>query len=181
MTRGRFIAVVGPSGVGKDSVIAALCAARPGIVRARRVITRPADAGGEDHVAATPADFAARTAAGAFVLTWTAHGLSYGIPLGVTDALAAGRDVIANLSRAALPQAAARLSPVVVLALSARPETLAARLAGRGRESAAGIRARLDRDGADLPEGLPVIRIANDGPIDGAVAAALDALYPVKA
>ena len=30
---GRFIAVVGPSGVGKDSVMAGLCAARPDLVQ----------------------------------------------------------------------------------------------------------------------------------------------------
>lgn len=181
MRRGRFIAVVGPSGVGKDSVIAALCAACPDLHPVRRVITRPAEAGGEDHLAVTPAVFAAQEAAGQFVLSWGAHGLRYAIPASVRADLAAGRDVIANLSRGVLHAAAERLAPVVVLALTARPEVLAARLAGRGRESAADIAARLARDGADLPGDMAVIRIANDGPLQQTVAAARDALYPVNA
>ena len=37
---GRMIAVVGPSGVGKDSVMAGLLEARPALRRVRRVITR---------------------------------------------------------------------------------------------------------------------------------------------
>ena len=47
---GRFIAVVGPSGVGKDSVMQGMAARDPRIVLARRVITRPSDAGGEDFL-----------------------------------------------------------------------------------------------------------------------------------
>ncbi len=41
------IAVVGPSGVGKDSVMDALVARVPGIRRVRRVITRPEGEEGE--------------------------------------------------------------------------------------------------------------------------------------
>ncbi|MGB0905008.1 MAG: phosphonate metabolism protein/1,5-bisphosphokinase (PRPP-forming) PhnN, partial [Mangrovicoccus sp.] len=37
---GRFIAVVGPSGVGKDSVMAGLMERRPDLLLAKRVITR---------------------------------------------------------------------------------------------------------------------------------------------
>jgi ribose 1,5-bisphosphokinase len=179
--QGRFIAVVGPSGVGKDSVMTGLRAARPDLRLARRVITRPVDAGGEDHVAETEDGFARRETAGEFVLSWGAHGLFYGIPVQVRDDLAAGHDVMANLSRGALAQAAERLAPVVILSLSARPETLAARLAGRGRESAADIRDRLARAAAGMPAGMPVIGLANDGPIGETVAAALAALYPASA
>ena len=44
----HVIGVVGPSGVGKDTVMHALAAAQPGIKLARRVITRPVEAGGEE-------------------------------------------------------------------------------------------------------------------------------------
>ena len=40
----RLFAVVGPSGAGKDTLMAA-AAHRPGVALVRRVITRPAEAG----------------------------------------------------------------------------------------------------------------------------------------
>ena len=96
----RLFAVVGPSGAGKDTLMAA-AAHRPGVALVRRVITRPAEAGGEDFEGVTPEAFAARKARGAFALDWEAHGLRYGIP---HDQLRGG-DVIFNGSRAALPAA----------------------------------------------------------------------------
>jgi ribose 1,5-bisphosphokinase len=175
---GRLIAVVGPSGVGKDSVIAALCAARPGLRAVRRVITRPPGLGGEAFEAVDRATFEARRAAGDFALAWGAHGLFYGIPAGVAADLARGGDLLANLSRAVLTEAAARFPGLVVLQLTARPDVLAARLGGRGRETGADIAARLARPGAPIPPGLPVVTVSNDGPIGRTVAAALAALYP---
>lgn len=178
---GRLIAVVGPSGVGKDSVMAGLCARCPGLLPVRRVITREADLGGEDYTPATLAGFAAQQDAGEFVLHWGAHGLFYGIPRGVLDDLAAGQDRIANLSRGVLEQAAAVFPRLTVLHLTASAAVLAARLAGRGRESAAGIAARLARPADRLPDGMDMVEIANDGPLDATVGAAMAALYPESA
>ena len=90
---GRLIAVVGPSGVGKDTVMAALVAADPRLALVRRVITRPSDAGGEDFDGVDRATFETMRDAGAFALWWSAHELSYGIPVEVDAALAAGRDM----------------------------------------------------------------------------------------
>ncbi len=174
---GRLIAVVGPSGVGKDSVIDGLVARVAGLARARRTITRPADAGGEDFEGVTPEAFAARAAAGAFALRWEAHGLAYGIPQEELAPLAAGQDVIANLSRRALPAARATVQRLVVLALSARPETLAARLGARGRENEGEITGRLARDTGPLPAGLVVLPLANDGRLDDTLRAAKAALF----
>ena len=69
----RLFPVVGPSGAGKDTLMAA-AAARPGVALVRRVITRPAAAGGEDFDGVTPAEFARRRAACDFALDWQAHG-----------------------------------------------------------------------------------------------------------
>lgn len=102
---GRLFAVVGPSGAGKDTLIAALSAAFPRLHAARRVITRPEAPDSEPFEGVSPADFAARAAAGGFALTWRAHGLHYGIPVSVEAALARGQDALANLSRAALDPA----------------------------------------------------------------------------
>lgn len=177
---GRLIAVVGPSGVGKDSVIAGLVMARPGLLAVRRVITRDADLGGEDFEAVTVAEFDDRARQGGFVLDWQAHGLRYGIPATVREDLAQGRDVLANLSRGVLGQAQARLNRVVALQITARAATLAARLGARGREAGADLAERLNRPAPALPAGLAVITLANDGALADTVAAALAALYPGK-
>lgn len=178
---GRFIAVVGPSGVGKDSLMEALCDRRLELLRARRVITRDPEAGGEAYEAVSPALFAARAAAGEFALHWGAHGLHYGIPASVTEALRGGRDVLANLSRAVLPEAVRVFDAVLVLHVTAHPDVLAARLQARGRESRAEIARRLARPAPVLAEGLDVVEIDNSGSLERAVEAACAALYPVKA
>jgi ribose 1,5-bisphosphokinase len=81
MSPGASSGSSGPSGVGKDSLMEALVARRADLHRVRRVITRPAEAGGEAFDSVSPALFAARAAGGDFALHWTAHGLSYGIPV----------------------------------------------------------------------------------------------------
>lgn len=180
MTTGRLIAVVGPSGVGKDSVMAGLQAARPALDIARRVITRAPELGGEVFDPVTDADFVAARDRGEFVLHWGAHGLFYGIPVGVQAQVAAGQEVLANLSRGILGLAMARFATLTVLQLTASVATLSMRLSGRGRERATEIAARLGRSVDVLPEGLDLTTVSNDGPLADTVAAALAALYPVR-
>lgn len=167
-----LVAVVGPSGAGKDTLLAgarAQLADAPGIRFVRRAITRPADPGAEDHEPLTRQNFLARRDAGRFALWWEAHGLLYGIPRDIESDLAAGRAVAANLSRSVLAEAASRY-PLLVLEITAPPAVLAARLTARGREDAAIIAARLAR-AAPLPPGLRVRQVLNDGTVaDGAAA-----------
>jgi ribose 1,5-bisphosphokinase PhnN len=82
--------------------------------------------------------------------------------------MAAGRVVVANLSRAVLPRAGDRYR-LRVLLITAPFAVLAARLAARGRESAADIEARLARE-VTLPPGLDVAPVMNDGTVEGGVA-----------
>lgn len=177
MTPGRLIAVVGPSGVGKDSVMAGLLARRSGLLVARRAITRPADPESEDFEPLDAKAFAARRDAGDFCLHWQAHGLSYGIPANVVSEVMAGRDVLVNLSRTVLASAAGLVPRFVVLNITARPETLARRLADRGREGEAGVARRLARRAA-LPAGLEIVEIPNDGALVSAIDRAEAALFP---
>lgn len=181
MRPGRLIAVVGPSGVGKDSVMAGLIAARPSLSAIRRAITRAPEAGGEDYDPLTPDAFAAAKAAGEFALTWGAHGLFYAIPRAALAPLARGNDLLANLSRNVLTEAAATVPRLTVLHITASPAILAARLAARGRETEADIAARLARQTDPLPEGLDIVTVTNDGPLSQTVATALAALYPESA
>lgn len=180
MSLGRLIGVVGPSGVGKDSLMEALVARRPDLHRVRRVITRSEAAGGEVFDGISPALFAARAAGGDFALHWNAHGLSYGVPASVADVLEMGRDAIVNLSRSVLGKAAHRFETFHILHVTARPEVLAKRLAARGRESPQDISRRLARPAPVFPPGLRVVEIDNSGNLDVAVETAMASLYPER-
>lgn len=178
---GRFIAIVGPSGVGKDSVMRALADLDDRFVLARRVITRPSDAGGEDFDGVSEVGFSARQANGDFALSWPAHGLRYGIPCSVDEQLAQGGDVLANLSRAVLIQARNRFDRFHVILLTASQSALAARLQGRGRESEAEITRRLERARFEIPNDIDVKAVDNSGPIEQTTAMISAHLHPVSA
>lgn len=159
-------AVVGPSGAGKDTLIAAARALDPRLRLVRRTITRPDTAGGEDFEGVAPETFAAMRAAGRFALDWQAHGLCYGIP---RDQLEGPGPAIFNGSRAALPMAIQRLPGLRVVLITAPVALLAQRLAARGREDAAQIAGRLRRAGFAMPAGIAYATVCNDaGPEAGA-------------
>jgi ribose 1,5-bisphosphokinase len=173
----RIIAVVGPSGAGKDTLIAGAVAARPNLRCVRRAITRPAEAGGEDFEGLTETVFAARKAAGAFALDWEAHGLRYGIP---KTALEGSGDVIFNGSRKALRQALVQFPELIVVLVLAPDSLLAARLASRGRETAADINARLARAPFVLPDGIVARVVMNDTTPEEGVVRFLTAIQPER-
>jgi len=180
-TLSPVIAVVGPSGVGKDSVMNALLAQSPGLRRLRRVITRPSEAGGEDFIGVDDGSFDRMLGDGLFALHWGAHGLRYGVPVEIDRLRAESDGVLVNLSRAVLPEAQERFGNLIVLSLEADPAVLAARLAGRGREAADEQARRLARAALPLPEGLRhVVRIDNSGELGATVKAARAAIYPRK-
>ena len=180
MTQGRLIAVVGPSGVGKDSVLAGLHEAMPQSHLVRRVITRAPGLGGEAYQAVSVDAFEAMAAAGAFALHWGAHGLHYGIPVTVKHHLDTGTDCLANLSRTVLAEAAAIFPRCVVLHIAAKPESLVRRLAARGRETEDEIARRLAEAEKPLPPGLDARHVSNDGPLSQTVARALALLRPAR-
>ncbi len=173
-----IFAIVGPSGAGKDTLIAGAMRARPDLRLVRRVITRPSDAGGEDFDGVTEAEFAARMTRGDFAVDWQAHGLSYGIP---RDQLAAPGDILFNGSRAALPVSARILPGLRTILVTAPATLLAARLAARGREAGDDITQRLSRASFALPAGITAITVMNDGTTEQGIARLLAALQPVSA
>ena len=119
---GLFVAIVGPSGAGKDALIRGLAARlgeADGVFYARRVVTRPADAF-EDHDTLAEADFAAARAAGRFALAWRAHGLSYGVPREIEARLAAGHAVVCNVSRAMVAEVRRLYSPNLIVLVTGK-------------------------------------------------------------
>ena len=176
---GSFFAVVGPSGAGKDSLIdfaRGRLATDPRFAFPARCITRPATAGGEDHIEIAPDAFAALRAEGGFVLDWEAHGLCYGIPAHIADEVEAGTSVIVNLSRGVVDDARRKFHRARVVHVTAPPEVIAGRLAARGRESKADIEARLRRASSAGPSGDDVFRLDNAGSLEDAGTSLVDFL-----
>ena len=144
---GAWIFICGPSGAGKDSVVAAArqaLSARQDIVFARRMVTRAMQPG-SDHDPVTQAAFHALVHDDALSWHWQAHGFYYGIARHYAAEVQAGRLVVVNGSRAhvrALPA-----SPDVrVVQITATPEQLALRLLQRGRDTPRAVADRLARN-----------------------------------
>jgi len=178
MTLGLFMFVVGPSGAGKDSLIdGARAVLDPNhYCFARRTITRPAEAVGEDHEACSTEEFNARVAAGQFLASWHAHGLSYGLPVSLLDNIFAGQHVIANGSRNLVAELAAKIPSFVLIEITASAGILAQRLAARGRESQEDIAKRLNRHVTPYPEGVTVVKVLNDQTLELGIARFLEAI-----
>ncbi|CUK13077.1 Ribose 1,5-bisphosphate phosphokinase PhnN [Ruegeria denitrificans] len=182
MSLAPVIAVVGPSGVGKDSVMRALVARATGICSARRVITRPEGEEGEDFDRVSDAEFQQMVAQDAFALHWPAHGLLYGVPHAIEEQRERAEAVLVNLSRSVLSQAQEVFGDLIVISLTADSEVLGHRLSARGRESMAEQARRLARAKTPLPTGLArVIEIDNSGPLEVTVDAILAKLQPESA
>ena len=168
--KGYLILVVGPSGAGKDSLIAGAQKATSNLKHikfVRRYITRPADTGGEDHISLSEDRFDAMVRDQAFCLHWQAHGLRYGISRDIVDEVDAGRSVIANVSRTIIDEARGVFPYVGVLNVTAPAAIIAGRLSARGRESAGEIARRLDRTVPVI--GSEVVDLVNDQTLEDGV------------
>ncbi len=149
----------------------AAATALPGVRLVRRVITRPCDGDSEDFQSVTRQQFDQIRAEGGFAVDWQAHGLSYGVPHPSGDGV-----WLMNLSRKRIADAARGMPGMGVIHVTADPGVLAARLAARGRETAADIAARIARDAALDAAGRPVITIDNSGDLEQAKAAFIAAV-----
>jgi len=174
--KGKLYFVVGPSGAGKDTLLAGALAADPSLHWAQRVISRPQTGQGEPFEPCNEADFQARLAAGDFALHWQAHGLLYGVCHAQLAPLAAGRTVLLNGSRGAIAQAQAAFANMQILLITAPIPLLAQRLAARGREDSKDIEARLARADLGLPEGVHYTEVSNDSVTEIGIARLLQAI-----
>jgi ribose 1,5-bisphosphokinase len=161
---GRLVLVVGPSGVGKDTLLnlaRAACADDGSIVFPRRVVTREASPF-EDNQQISPDAFRQALAGGEFAMHWEAHGHRYALPRAIEDDIRAGRTVVANISRTVIDALRCTYADVTVVSITAPPEILAERLAARARGSDGQIEDRLRRAVGNAAA-APDVTISNVG------------------
>lgn len=170
---GIFFAVVGASGVGKDTVLENAkdrLKHERGFYFPQRLITRPTNAGGEDHKGVSNTEFVQRVRDDKFSLWWSAHELHYALPDDVFDALRMGQNVVANISRNMVQEAANKFNKIEIIQVTASSEKINQRLMSRGRENEAEIMVRRLREiTLDWSGDLNVHSISNNGPISEAV------------
>jgi phosphonate metabolism protein PhnN/1,5-bisphosphokinase (PRPP-forming) len=169
--RGGWIYVCGPSGAGKDSVMAwarERLGARAGVSFARRLVTRAATAPGSTDDSITGTEFERLLAAGGLAMHWRALGTAYGIARAYREQVDRGDWVIVNGSREHVSslerEELARTRTVFV---TAPAELIARRLQERGREAAPAIGERIER-GTALPPPRADCLIVNDGDLETA-------------
>jgi guanylate kinase len=146
--RALLVVISGPSGVGKDSVLARLMGGGGQRRLATTATTRPRRAGevdGRDYHFVTPQRFAEMEAAGELLENALVYGHRSGVPRAeVREALARGQDVLMRTDiqgvatiKAAVPQA------ITIFLAPASLAELAERLRRRGTDSEEQLRLRL--------------------------------------
>lgn len=168
---GRLVLVVGPSGVGKDSVLRYAMEHFAGderFVFPRRCVTRAGDVAAEDHDSLDEQTFDELEGQGAFALMWEAHGHKYGVRSDINTALERGRVVAVNVSRTIIAEVAGRYQNAVVVEITADPSVREVRLVARGRETGDDIRQRAQREVVTPAHSLPLHVISNNGNISDA-------------
>ena len=171
---GPLVYVMGPSGAGKDSVLdraRGMLSVETPVAFAHRYITRPADVGGENHIALSRAEFALRRAHGLFAFHWQAHGNDYGIGREIDAWRAAGLTVVVSGSREHYEKIAGSDSGLHPVLITAALDKLRARLSARGREAADAAASRLARSDAYTVNDARLVTIVNDGVLDVAAEA----------
>lgn len=172
MRTGRLVYVMGPSGSGKDSVLeyarSHRLLLRVPVHFARRYITRPASSGGENHIPLSREAFKTLLLRGAFALHWESHGNLYGIGRAIDEHIQRGEIVVINGARRSLDVAAERYHSLLPVEIRTSADILEQRLRHRGRESEAGIAARLADAEHYICDHPALVRIENSGPLEEA-------------
>jgi ribose 1,5-bisphosphokinase len=160
--------VIGPSGAGKDSILTYArkhIGPNTSVVFAHRYITRPADAGAENHISLSHQEFDHRSQMGCFAMQWFSHNNWYGVGIEIDQWLGKGLNVVVNGSRVYLEDALRDYPDLIPVMVTASPEILRIRLQSRGRENMEEIEKRVMQaitlDRAIQHPGL--VRIANEG------------------
>lgn len=145
---GKLFYLIGPSGVGKDSLLRAIKndPALGDVHVARRYITRASHPDHENHIELSEADFEMRLQAHQFLFDWRSHGYRYAVGREVLNWLEVGDDVVVNGSRAYLETAREIWPPLVPVWITVDETVLRERLQARKRETAEQIDQRIARN-----------------------------------
>jgi guanylate kinase len=152
---GQLFVVSAPSGTGKTTVVERLVQVVPDLTMSRSYTSRPARAGerdGVDYNFVSRATFEAMVGRGEFLEHADVFGNLYGT--GRTDAerlMASGKDVVLVIDVQGAGQVRATgITLVTVFVLPPSFDVLEQRLRGRGKDSDAAIRRRLDTARAEV-------------------------------
>jgi len=177
----KLFYLMGPSGAGKDSLLeyarTHIDEAAP-VVFAHRYITRPANAGGENHRSLSESEFALRSRNNCFAMKWCSHGLCYGVGKEIDAWLAQGLSVMVNGSRSYFSTASQKYPDITPILVDVDSHVLAGRLTKRGRESQQEIQARLSKIRSKQTIQHPnLMIIENNTTIDQAGETLLEIIY----
>ncbi len=176
---GRLFYIVGPSGVGKDSLLRWVrehLGERQQVRFATRAITRAAHPS-EEHEPVAAHDFWTEAGGGGFSMVWQANGASYAVRRGIEADLLAGYDVVVNGSREYVPQVVKAFADARIIWITAEADLIARRLVARQRESGPELLQRVQRATAfSAPADQNTIHLDNSGPIQIAGKQLLDLL-----
>ncbi len=168
---GTLFYIAGASGAGKDTLISYCRNQINGtlpVIFAHRYITRPANAGGENHVHLSEDEFKLRLRNNLFAMHWVSHGLYYGVGIEIDLWLSLGLNVVINGSREYLPTALEKYPSLRPILIEATAETIKERLLKRGRENSESIAERIGRSAQINTNSTLFTSIHNDGLLEDA-------------
>lgn len=156
-TRGNLIVVSGPSGSGKNSILALVRQSLPGLTYSVSATTRSPRKGEVDGVHYFFLDrdeFASRLGSGGFLEHAEFCGNMYGTPRAfVEEKLAAGQDVIMDIEIRGADQVRESMpGAVFIFLMPPSLEELRSRIERRGSEPADVIDQRLNKAMVEIPE-----------------------------
>lgn len=171
MNAGILFYVVGPSGVGKDTLLdfAKKALKNSNVHFPKRYITRDKEAGGEDHVAISKENFVNKIDEVFFGLWWQSHDNYYGIAKhDINSFLSKGVNVVVNGSRGYHEMALNSYPEMKTVLITANKDTIRERLIKRGREANEEIEKRIIRSTSfnDFSEKKNVITLNNDSALE---------------
>jgi guanylate kinase len=154
--RGLLLVLSSPSGAGKTTIARRLIAADPGLTLSVSVTTRPPRQGeidGRDYLFISPGRFSEMMAHGELLEHAIVFGHSYGTPrVPIEEALAAGRDVVADVDWQGAQQLAEKLPRdlVAVFVLPPSLDALGTRLLARAQDSASVVSTRMAKSAEEM-------------------------------
>ena len=174
MRKGTLFTVVGPSGVGKDSILNA-AKNKVDAYFPKRYISRSAEVDNEDFIKVDQSQIDILLKEKRVAIHWYAHNNFYGIPIDIIYHLNKGTNVIFNGSRHAIKGYKQQFPELKIIYIDAKEEIVLERLKKRARENAKDIQLRLKRAKFDIPTGSIIIK--NEDDLDKAVIQLLSVMH----